>query len=73
MDFCIDEIKHGQEDKNIINVCVKEINSKIAIKVECTWNKLNQYKIPIQIQEKYKTYLNKSNHDNIYIILILFK
>ena len=73
MDFCIDEIKHGQEDKNIINVCVKEINSKIAIKVECTWNKLNQYKVPIQIQEKYKTYVNTSNHDNIYIILILFK
>lgn len=72
-DFCIGEARNSQEDMKIINVCVKEVNSKIAIKTECTWNGLNQYSLQPLIQEKYSPYFKTSNHDSVYVIFILFK
>lgn len=73
LDFCIDEMKQTQEEKKLINIRVREINSKIAIKVVCTWNGFNQYQLETHIQEKYDPYLKTSAHDKTYTLLILFK
>lgn len=72
LDFCISEVKSNKNNKKIININIKEVNSKIAMKIECTWNNINQYMIQSQIKEKYNPYFQTSSHNNIYIIFILF-